>query len=67
MHRKLALHYALFLDTDFEVWVREQIEILLREGKVELEPNMPSLTTDNYQKPLNLKYYTEKGVRFNSH
>ena len=37
IHQDLAFYYSLFLDTDFQVWVGEQIETLLQKGKVELD------------------------------
>lgn len=35
IHEKLILHFARYLNVEFELWADEQIETLLREGKVE--------------------------------
>lgn len=36
IHEKLVLNFARYLNVEFELWCDEQIETLLREGKVEL-------------------------------
>lgn len=38
IHEKLVLNFARYLNVEFELWCDEQIETLLREGKVELQP-----------------------------
>lgn len=38
IHEKLILNFARYLNVEFELWCDEQIETLLREGKVELQP-----------------------------
>ena len=66
MHQDLAVHYALFLDTDFAIWVNKQIKPLLQKGNVELDPDMLALTVNNYQKVLQRKdKYRKRGIEFN--
>ena len=66
LHQDLAFHYALYLDAHFAIWVGKQIKTLLQKGKVELDPNMLSLTADNYQTALERKgLYRKRGYEFN--
>lgn len=37
IHEKLILNFARYLNVEFELWCDEQIETLLREGKVEIK------------------------------
>lgn len=43
IHEKLILNFARYLNVEFELWCDEQIAILLREGKVELQPKPMSI------------------------
>lgn len=40
IHEKLILNFARYLNVEFELWCDEQIETLLREGKVEIKKSV---------------------------
>ena len=40
IHEKLILNFARYLNVEFELWCDEQIETLLREGKIEIKKSV---------------------------
>lgn len=65
LHRKLALQFAMFLDVNFALWVGDQIEVLMKKGKVELDPNMLAWTSNQCQKALKRKdQFGKRGYAF---
>lgn len=59
IHEKLVLNFARYCNVEFEIWCDEQIETLIREGKVEIKP------TKKLEDKLPMEILTDNGKALN--